>query len=236
MKLQGQVALITGAGRGIGAAIARELAGEGATLVLAGRSLDALKQTSEALAAETLCVGCDVREESQASSAVEQAVSRFGRLDLLVNNAGLFLPAPFEATSAQRFDDTLATNLKGPFFMSKAAWPHLRSSRGQIVMISSMAGVKGYYGSAAYCSSKFGLNGLAEVLALEGWPHGIRVITICPGSVGTDAWKDQSSPEEIGRMMKPESVAEVVRCLVTTDRGVDVGPVVLDNVISPFGE
>jgi NAD(P)-dependent dehydrogenase (short-subunit alcohol dehydrogenase family) len=234
MTLQGQVALITGAGSGIGAAIARALSAEGAAIVLCGRRAEALAAIAQTLDGAHMCVPCDVRDEAQVQSAVEDAAEKLGRLDILVNNAGIFSQAPIEETTPEFWDDMLATNLRGPFLFARSAWPHLKQSRGQILNLSSVAGTQGFAGSSAYCASKFGLNGLSAVLAVEGKEHGIRVHSVCPASIETDMWLNSADDATRNRMMKPDQVADLVRWLLCSPRNLDIPQVVVTNFQSPF--
>ncbi|MHB8636877.1 MAG: SDR family oxidoreductase [Fimbriimonadaceae bacterium] len=234
MTLQGQVALITGAGSGIGASIARSLAAEGAAIVLCGRRAEALAETAASLDGAHMCVPCDVRDEAQIRIAVDDAAQKLGRLDILVNNAGIFDQLPVDETPSEFWDNVQATNLRGPYLFARYGWPHLKSSKGQILNVSSVAGTQGFSGSAAYCSSKFGLNGLSAVLAIEGKPHGIRVHSFCPGSIETDAWLKGADGATRARMMKPDQIAELVRWLLCSPRNLEVGQVVVTNFHSPF--
>lgn len=234
LRLEGQVVLVTGAGSGIGAAIAQALSEEGARIVLCGRRAGPLTDVSDRLPTESLCLVCDVREESQIASTVEQSVQRFGRLDILVNNAGIFQSVPFEETTAEQWDAIHDTNLRGAFLFSKAAWPHLKQSRGQILQVSSIAGSQGFGGCSAYCASKHGLNGLSEVLTIEGKAHGIRVLSVCPGSVDTPLWQALESGEVLQRMMRVEDIAELVRYLVCSPRNIEHGKHIITNFQSPW--
>lgn len=239
-KLAQQTALITGAGSGLGVAIARALAVEGARCVLAGRRLEQLQMVSakiKAAGGEACAIVTDVSDENQIESLVQASAKIFGGIDILVNNAGLFRLAPFAETSTELLDQMLAVNLRGAFLLCRAVWPHLlQRGGGQIVNISSAAGVEGYVNSAAYSATKFGLNGLSEALALEGKPHNIRVFAVCPGAVETPIWEGQASAEVMRRMMKPEPVAELVRWLVTSPPQLDFDPVVIRNFRDPWPE
>ncbi|HRF59941.1 MAG TPA: SDR family oxidoreductase [Fimbriimonadaceae bacterium] len=231
--LAGQVALVTGGGSGIGAAIAESFAGEGASIVLTGRRGFALEEVARRLPGPVHCAVGDVRDPVSGQALVAAAIERFGRLDVLVNSAGIFKITPFPETSLEFWDDVLDTNLRGAYVLSHAAWPHLQATRGQIVNISSVAGTRGFAGSSAYCASKHGLNGLSEVLALEGRPHGIRVFAVCPGAVETAIWAEEDAATR-AKMMRSEDVAELVRWLVLSPRGLGVGPVVIDNFVNPW--
>ncbi len=234
--LADQVVIITGAGSGLGAAMARALAAAGARCVLAGRRREPLDASRLRIEIGGLAhvIPCDVCEEGQVENLIAQTVSAFGRIDILINNAGVFRMAALMQTTTALFDETLAANLRGVFLLCRAAWPHLQKSRGQIINVSSLAGTKGYTNNAAYCASKFGLNGLTEVLALEGQSHGIRVSAVCPGSVDTPIW-DKQAPAAIRRkMMKPGATAALVLHLLTAPREVAFGPIVLQNFSDPW--
>jgi len=238
----GQTALITGAGSGLGAAIARALASEGAQCVLAGRRLESL----QTVAAEIQSAGgvvrasvADVSDETQIENLVAHTIAEFGGIDILVNTAGVFHIAPLAETSTALWDETIMVNLRGAFLLCRAVWPHLqRRGGGQIVNISSMAGVPGhaYAEEAAYCASKFGLNGLTEVLALEGQAHNIRAFAVCPGAVETPLWEGRAPPEVRQRMLTPEPVAELVRWLLAAPRNLAFGPVIVRNFQDPWSE
>jgi len=231
-KLANQIALITGAGSGLGA--------EGAQCVLAGRRLERLQTVGaeiKAAGGKAYPIVTDLTDEAQLENLVRETVRLFGGVDLLINSAGIFRLAPFVETSTELLDQMLAVNLRGAFLLCRAVWPQLRRrGGGQIVNISSAAGVEGYVNSAAYSATKFGLNGLSEALALEGKPHNIRVFAVCPGAVETPIWEGQAPAEVMGRMMKPEPVAELVCWLVTSPRQLDFDPVVIRNFQDPWRE
>lgn len=232
--LTGQVAIITGAGSGLGAVIARALAAAGAWCVLAGRRPAPLENLRIEIGASARVIPCDVRDEAQIENLIAQTVQAFGRMDILINNAGVFRMAALMQTTTALFDETLAANLRGVFLLCRAAWPHLQKSQGQIVNVSSLAGVRGYKNNAAYSASKFGLNGLTEVLALEGQPHGIRVSAVCPGSVDTPIWDKQAPAAVRQKMMKPEATAALVLHVLSAPRAVAFGPIVVQNFSDPW--
>ncbi len=236
-KLSGAVAIVTGAGSGLGAAIAQALAAEGAKCALAGRRREPLQAVAaeiEAAGGEASAIPTDVTDEMQVAALVAETIQAFDRLDVLVNNAGLMRQASLTQTSTALWDEILNVNLRGAFMLCRAAWPHLQHSRGQIINISSMAAAQGYLDEAAYCASKHGLNGLTEVLALEGKPHGIRALAVCPAAVETPLW-DQDAPADVRhRMMKSTQVADLVRWLVTAPRNLDFGPVIVRNFDDPW--
>src|ERR1700724_4797387 len=216
--LAGQVAIITGAGRGIGAAIARKLASMGATAVLCGRTRAALESTAQAIAAtqgRSEIIACDVPQVNSVEAAAKRVESAFGRIDILVNNAGIGgFGGPLHQLPPDAWDQILNTNLRGVFYAIRAFAPlMIRARSGHIINISSLAGKNALPNGAAYAASKWGLNGLSYSLAEELRGHNIRVAVICPGSTNTDlsphAGKDPS------KMLKPDDVAHVVGMLVT---------------------
>jgi meso-butanediol dehydrogenase/(S,S)-butanediol dehydrogenase/diacetyl reductase len=183
-KRQDSVALVTGASSGIGAAIARRFAAAGYRVLATGRSALRL----EALGAEFPGIErivADLALAAECERVVAQCIERLGRLDVLVNNAGIYHRRTTETTSDQEWRQTLAVNLDAPFYLSRAALPHLRASRGCIINIASDWGLKGGREAAAYCASKGGLVLLSRALALDHAAEGIRVNAICPGDVDT---------------------------------------------------
>lgn len=234
-SLHNQVIIITGGGTGFGAAIARVLAAEGAQCVLAGRRREPLEAIAAELGPRAHIIPTDVLEYGQLQNLITETIQRFGKLDILVNNAGIYEPLPFAEITFENWEATLNTNLRSVFQLTQLAWPHLIQSRGQIVNISSTAGVQGFEGCAAYSASKFGLNGLTEVLAIEGKPHGIRAFSVCPAAADTPMWQTRTTSNVLDKMMKAETIAETVRWLVTASRLVHIAPVVIRNYQDPWG-
>ena len=234
------MAIVTGGGSGIGAAIARHLAAGGAHCVLAGRRPQPLAFVAGQIAAQgggatATAVPTDVTVPAQVDRLVQNALAVTGRVDILVNCAGRFTLAPFEETSLELFDAVLAVNLRGAFLCCRAVWgPMRRAGGGQILNVSSLAGLRAFQGNTAYSPSKFGLNGLSLVMALEGRPHNIRVTAVCPGATNTAIW-DGLAPQAVrDRMMSPEDVAEVVCSLLATPRQLAFEPVVVGNFSDPW--
>jgi 3-oxoacyl-[acyl-carrier protein] reductase len=234
-----QTALITGAGSGIGAAVARALAARGARCILAGRRPAPLAAVAAAVAAAggtAEAMLADVRDAGQVQQLAQRASAATGRVDILVNAAGIFRLALLPETSIELFDQTLATNLRGAFLCCRAVWPLMQQAGGgQIVNISSVAGVEAYAGNAAYAASKFGLNGLTGVLALEGRPHNIRVLALCPAAADTGAWAGQAPEAVRHRMLAPEPLAEFVAWLLAAPRSLQIDPIVVRNFHDPWG-
>jgi 3-oxoacyl-[acyl-carrier protein] reductase len=233
-----QTAIVTGAGTGIGAAVARALAARGARCVLAGRRPEPLAGVAAEIADAgglAQAVPTDVTDPAQVARLVARAAAGAGRVDILVNAAGLFRLAPLPETSTDLFEETLAANLRGPFLCCRAVWPLMQQrGGGQIVNISSVAGVEAYAGNSAYAASKFGLNGLTGVLALEGRPHNIRVLALCPAAADTEAWAGLAAEPVRRRMMPVEPLAELVIWLLASPRGLRFDPIVVRNFDDPW--
>ena len=225
-------AIVTGAARGIGAAIARALAAEGAAVTLLGRSRDALQQLQAELPGSGIAIA-DITSESDVRTAFEQARAERGPVAILVNNAGKAESAPFGKTSVELWQRMLAVNLTGAFHCTQAALPDmLAAGKGRIVNVASTAGLKGYAYVSAYVAAKHGLVGLTRALALELAAKGITVNAVCPGYTETDILRDsianvvaktgrtadqaraefaRSNPQ--GRLVQPQEVADAVRWL-----------------------
>ena len=217
-SLSQQVALVTGAGRGIGAAVATKLASLGATALLFGRNRSPLQATADAIArlgGKSEILPCDVTDLHATEAAAVQIEKTYGRLDILVNNAGIGgFNSPLHELPPDSWDQILNTNLRGVYYMIRAFTPMMiRARSGHIVNISSLAGKNALPNGAAYAASKWGLNGLTYSLAEELRGYNIRASVVCPGSVNTDlsphAGKDHS------KMLRPEDIAHVVAMLVT---------------------
>jgi len=216
--LSGQVAVITGAGRGIGAAIARTLAALGATSVLLGRTQATLDATARAITdagGKTEVIPCDVTVLHQLEYASARIDSTFGRLDVLVNNAGIGgFTDPLHQLPPEEWDRILNTNLRGVYYAIRAFAPlMIRANCGHIINISSLAGKNALPKGAAYAASKWGLNGLTYSVAEELRGNNIRVSVICPGSVDTELSLHTGKDPE--KMLQPEDVAHSVAMLVT---------------------
>lgn len=228
--LKDKLAVITGAGRGIGRAIAETFAQHGATVVLAARSSDEIAETVaavEALGARALGVVCDVSTPDGIDGLVQRTLDSFGTPDILVNNAGYAHFRPFEGIPQEEWRKTIETNLTAPFLLTQAFVPGmLARGSGRIINISSVAGLKGIAHQSAYCASKHALNGLTKVLALELNPLGIGVHAICPGGVNTRLAHEAMPDRDKADWMSPQDIADAALylCTLTPQTAIDILP------------
>ena len=217
-SLAGQVAVITGAGRGIGAAVARKLAELGAVAVLCGRSRSTLEATAQSIqkaGAQAEIAACDVTDLASVETIASHVERTLGRVDVLVNNAGVGgFGGPLHKLDPDSWDRVLNTNLRGVYYCIRGFAPMMiRARSGHIVNISSIAGKNALPNGAAYAASKWGLNGLTYSVAEELRAHNIRVAVICPGSTHTEL--SPHTDKDPSKMLQPEDVAHVVEMLVT---------------------
>lgn len=225
-RLQNNVTLITGASAGIGQACARALAREGARLVLTARREHRLEQLVTEigqLGSQAVYVAGDATEEDTARAAVERAMREFGRIDTLLNNTGVGNYRNLVDTSADDYDTIMDANVRSTFLFTRHVVPVMLQQRaGQILMISSMAGIYGFPGQAVYCASKFAQVGFAQGLDRELRPHGIKVGTICPGGVKTEFAIGKGRTEESvakSEMLEADDVAQAVLFACTQPAG-----------------
>ncbi|MBV8050235.1 MAG: SDR family oxidoreductase [Acidobacteriaceae bacterium] len=216
--LQGQIAVVTGAGRGIGAAIAEKLGSMGAGVIVCGRTRDPLDSSANSISrngGQAEAVACDVTDLIAVEKLAKHVDSKYRRVDILVNNAGIGgFGGPLHEMPPDSWDKVLNTNLRGVYYCIRAFAPMMiRAKSGHIVNISSLAGKNALPNGAAYAASKWGLNGLSYSVAEELRSHNIRVAVVCPGSVDTEL--SPHAGKDARKMLKPEDVAHVVAMLVT---------------------
>jgi 3-oxoacyl-[acyl-carrier protein] reductase len=213
-RLQGQTILLTGASAGLGHAAALAFAAAGANLVLTARRADRLAALGQRIGPQAVFHAGDAALEPTAIACVELALSRFGRLDILINNAGIGNYKKLVETSAAEYDEMMLANVRSGFLFSRHAAPAMiAAGRGQILFVSSIAGLQGYAGEAVYCASKFAQVGFSQALDAELRPHGIKVGVFCPGGIKSEfALGKGRTPESIAasHMMDPAEVAEAL--------------------------
>jgi 3-oxoacyl-[acyl-carrier protein] reductase len=239
--LGGHVALVTGGGQGVGRAVALGLAREGCRVVITGRqrtTLDAVEREIRALGAEALPVVADIRRADDVTAMVSAAAEAYGRIDFLVNNAGVTSSALVHEMTEEQWDLVLGTNLKGPFLCSRAVVPHMMRERfGRIVNVCSIASFLGQEGRANYAASKAGLMALTKVMAQELARHGIRVNAVAPALLDTDMIR-RNLPQDfladivvdrkpMGRLGDPAEAAEVVLFLLSEGSSYVTGETIL---------
>ena len=216
MTVEGRAAFITGASRGIGAAVARSLSAAGVSVGLASRSGDDLGLD------RSIGLACDVRDAEQVDASVAATVERFGRLDIVVANAGVGAYGPFLELSPEFLEEMIDVNLKGTLYAIRAALPHLlESDAADVITLASEAGRRGLPYEAVYCASKFGQVGFTRALDHELREHGVRCTNVCPGGVATDFALEPGrgrTEDVLAGMMTAEDVAEVVMFVLTRPR------------------
>lgn len=242
MKLSGKTAIITGGGTGIGKVTALLFAKEGANVVITGRREEKLKEVQEEAASHGVTLdylACDVSKEEDCKATVEYTVGKYGGVDILFNNAGILMPGATHETDTEIWENTFDINVKGTYLMSKYTIPHmLEKGKGAIVNNSSIVGLKGMPGFAAYVASKGAVTQLTKSMALEYADKGIRVNAICPGAIETpmiveDFFGKVEDPEAakqfltslhpVGRLGQPEEIAHSILFLVDDNIGFMTG-------------
>jgi NADP-dependent 3-hydroxy acid dehydrogenase YdfG len=221
--LQGQVAIVTGAGRGIGHAVATALAREGATVVLAARTRQQLASIAAAIresGGAALAIPTDVTQDAGVEAMVEQAIAELGRLDILVTAAGLASFGPVVGTKPDDWDGMLAVNLRAVMVTCRAVLPMMiRQRRGTIINIASVAAQRPIPGASVYTATKAGVIGFSRVLAEELRGEGVRVGVLVPGAVDTPLWDTIPNSPDRSRMLRPEDVARAAVLMASLPPG-----------------
>jgi NAD(P)-dependent dehydrogenase (short-subunit alcohol dehydrogenase family) len=214
--LAGRVALVTGGGGGLGAALCRTLADGGARVVVGDVRLDAAERVVDGLRGTAHAVRLDVSDAAGVARAVHTVVASHGSLDILVNNAGVDLTVPFHELAVDDWDRILGVNLRGPFLMAREVFPLMRAAgRGHIVNIVSTAAKRAWANAAAYHASKWGLLGLSHALHVEGRPHGVKVTAVIAGGMRTPFLLERFPDLDPGLLQDARHVAEAVAFVLT---------------------
>lgn len=236
--LQGKVALVTGGGSGIGRGVALALAGQGVRVVVCGRRRAALEGTVQAMWGKgggATAVVADVSLPEDVQRLVQSTLDAYGKLDILINCAGIGGGGQIHDHSIEEWDRIMAVNLRGPFLMARAVLPLMRAARsGHIIQISSESGLEYYPGDGAYGVSKHALNALGEFIQRENQDFNIRVDTICPGMVVTEMTENRAGLDHT-KCLYPEDIAELVIWLLTRRTNIKIGlPVLIQTMLNPW--
>lgn len=233
-RLIGKVVIVTGSSSGIGKAIALRFGAEGAKVAVTARRMALCQQTVAQITragGEAWAVQTDVADEHQVERLIDETVARYGRLDILLNNAGVIAGGRLAETTTKSFDEVMNVNLRGTFFCCRAGFKQMKKQGGGIIInMSSVAGVQAWAGTGIYSASKHGIMALTKSLADEGRAHHIKVSAICPGSVAEDLV--DASPEEIlhSEKIDPFDIAETAVYLATLGKYAMVHQVVIDRL------
>lgn len=227
-RFEGKVVIVTGAGSGIGEATVKKFAAEGASVVLIGRTKKKLDKVAAALESENVMIApCDTSDENAVKDLFRAVIKEFKRVDVVVNNAGIYKGGKVQDVKTKDWKEQMAVNLDGVFFMTRAAIPHLIKSKGSIINISSVSGLGGDWKSAPYNASKGAITNFTKAVALDAAKDGVRVNAVCPSFTRTDMTQDMEDDKKVmakfmeripmGRPGEPEDVADVVAFLASDD-------------------
>ena len=235
-ELKGRVVLVTGGGRGLGAAVCQTLASAGASLVVADIQEQLAHSCAEEIQASggsAIALTLDVTNEEKVEAAVQKIAAQYGRLDGLINNAGTDITLSIEELPLSDWDRILAVNLRAPFIMSKFVLPIMKEQRsGYIINIVSTAAKRAWANASAYHASKWGLLGFSHALHVEARPHNIKVTALVAGGMRTPFLLDRFPDIDVSTLQDPKNVAETIRFLLSTP----AGTVIPEMMVLPMGE
>ena len=230
MKLENKVAIVTGGGRGIGKATALALAREKARVVVVSRTLSEVEAVADKIVKngqEALAISTDVSQKSAVDSMAKQTLERFGKIDILVNSAGVAIHNPISKIREEDWDLTIDVNLKGIFLCTQAVFSHMcNQGYGHIVNVSSRAGKQAGINYATYAASKFGVMGFTESTHNEGIQYGVKATAVCPGPVDTKMRRDNHE-EDLTKIMLPEDIADVILFVISQPSRAHISEVVV---------
>ena len=231
MSLSGQVALVTGGGTGIGKAIAQAMLAEGAKIIIVGRKEEVLKEAQTELGSSVEIMVCDVTQETQVDKVYENIMSSHGRLDILINNAGMAARAKSYEMSFDMWKKVVDVNLNGAFLCARGAMKIMVNQKsGRIINIGSISGQMGRPENAPYTATKFAIEGLTRAFALDGRDHGIAVSVIHPGNAATNIWKGREEVSEREGLIPLEDLGKLAVTMLTMSPNVNI----LGSVILPI--
>ncbi len=225
--MKDKVIIITGASRGIGKAIVEMLKPKNATLVLAARDENKMQEIVADYNGNYLIKKTDVADEQSVKSLIKEVIERFGRIDVLINNAGFVDPKSVFETTLENWEKTIRVNLTGPFLCTKEAGKYMKKTGGKIIYIASTAGLTARPGWSAYAASKSGLINFAQTMAEELRQYGIKVFCIAPGRTATDLRRRLAPNEDPRTIMQADKVAKIVEFLLSDDADVIEGQPIL---------
>ncbi len=227
-RFENKIVIITGAGSGIGEATARRFSAEGASVVLVGRTKKKLDKVAATLEGENVMIApCDISDENAVKDLFRAVTREFKRVDVLVNNAGIYKPGKVQDVKTKDWKEQMAINVDGYFYMTRAAMPHLIKSKGNIVNVSSVSGLGADWGTVPYNTSKGAVTLFTKAVALDAAADGVRVNAVCPTLVRSDLTEDMLDDKKLiakfkdripmGRYGEPEDIADVIAFLASND-------------------